>query len=235
LKFKLLIAAVSLTTASAQSVSGVVPGEKATVGSRILEANTNFVAAKTSTATVTIQDTLWYYVNKHVYRNTATNAQSFYTYKVAPTYTNANSINSGGAVFLKPSGALGVAVSGAEGIVIKKAGSPTTNVPVTLYLFNVNAGLPVGAAVTSCTTSISSTTVGNYVGCDFATPTVVVGDYAIVMKNTSANPLDTISLFMNNARTSTANISPAAPEQKFGAAKVNTSVVLSQFVPKVTP
>jgi hypothetical protein len=214
-----LIAAAALTSATAQNVRPIAKlSEPANVAARNFEPTTitnlptnSEVAAKTS-ATVIVTDTNWYFVNKHEYRNTATNANSFYTYKIAPTYTG-NSINSGGAYFAQTGNMI---VGGAEGIVIRQATAPSANVPVGLYLFNALGGMPTGNALASCTTAINSTTIGNYVGCNFSSTVLVTGDFAIIIKNVSSNPLDSIRLFMNNARTMTANISPAAPEQKFG-------------------
>lgn len=209
-----MIAAAAFSSAFAQNSNIIaVPGEKTAFERKLVFDNgPEFVAAKSTAANVIVQDTNWYVVDKHTYRNTAANAGSFYTYKVAATYTG-NSINSGGAVFINGGNMI---VSGAEGIVIRQATAPSTAVPVRLYVFNVTAGFPSGAALASCTTAIASTTIGNYVGCNFASTVLVTGDFAIVMKNVSANPNDTIRLFMNNARTATANISPSAPEQKYG-------------------
>jgi hypothetical protein len=209
-----LIAAAALTTASAQKSNiFVTPGEKTLVEHKLaFNSGPEFVAAKSSNANAIVQDTNWYVVNKHTYRNTATNANSYYTIKTAPSYTG-NTINSGGALFANNGNMI---VSGAEGIVIRQASSPSPAVPVRFYVFNVMAGMPTGAALATCTSAIASSTIGNYIGCNFASTVLVTGDFAIIMKNVSANNLDTIRLFMNNARTATAAISPAGPEQMFG-------------------
>ncbi len=214
-----LIAVAALTSATAQNARPYAKvSESAGFAARNFEPTTvtnlptqSDVAAKTS-ATVIVTDTNWYFVNKHEYRNTPTNANSFYTYKIAPTYTG-NSINSGGAYFAQTGM---MVVGGAEAIVIKQASAPSPAVPVGLYLFNALGGLPTGNALASCTTAISTSTIGNYVGCNFSSTVLVTGDFAIICKNVSSNPLDSIRLFINNARTTTANISPAAPEQKYG-------------------
>lgn len=216
-----MIALAALTSATAQNAR---PHAKVSESANVAARNMNMynneptnlpvqsdVAAKTS-ATVIVTDTNWYFVNKHEYRNTSTNANSYYTYKIAPTYTG-NSINSGGAYFAQTGVMI---VGGAEAICIRQASAPSPAVPVGLYLFNATAGFPTGSALASCTTAISSSTIGNYVGCNFSSTVMVNGDFAIIAKNVSTNPADSIRLFMNNARTATANISPAGPEQKFG-------------------
>lgn len=206
----LLAAAAMTTIGTAQKLSYEV-GEKSPIASRVIESNGPSFTAKTN-ANAIVQDTLWYFFNKHFYRNTPTAANSFYTFNNANTYTATNAINAGGAVFLNPS--TGVAVSGLEAVVAKSkyAGGASASIPVTLYLFNVNAGLPTGPAVASCTTAVTST-LGSFIGCNFTTPTVVVGDYAVVMRNTSSLSQDTIKMFMNNARTTT---SSATAAEKFG-------------------
>ncbi len=209
-----LIAAAVLTTASAQNSRAVTTlADKATAGGRVIESNNGpeLVAGK-SAANAIVQDTNWYFINKHQYRNTTTNANSFYTIKVPPI-TGTASINSGGALFAQ-SGSM--VVSGAEGIFMKHPSSPSASVPITFHVFNVVAGMPTGASLGNCTTSIASSTIGNYVGCNFSSTVLVMGDFAIIAKNTSTNPADTLRMFMNNARTSTAAISPAAPEQMYG-------------------
>jgi hypothetical protein len=210
-----LIAIAALTSATAQNARPYsIPGEKSAF-ERKLEFNTGpeFLAGKATAVSLPVQDTNWYVVDKHTYRNTSTNANSFYTYKIAPTYTG-NSINSGGALFQQTGNML---VGGAEGIVIRQSTSPSTAVPVAFYLFNAVAGMPSGAALATCTTAIASSTIGNYVGCNFSSTVLVTGDFCIIMKNGSANPLDSIRLFMNNARTATAQITPGpGTEQKYG-------------------
>jgi hypothetical protein len=205
-----LIAAAAMTTiGSAQKLSAEA-GEMAPV-SRILESNNGPSFAAKTNANAIVTDTLWYFFNKHSYRNTPANANSFYTFKNAPTYTATNAINSGGAVFLNPGG--NVLVSGAEAIVLRQSNAPSTPVPVQLSLWNVTAGLPTGAAVASCTAGVSTSTSGVFIGCNFSAPQLVVGDYAIVMRNLSTNNADTIRMFMNNARTGT---SSATSAEKFG-------------------
>lgn len=204
------MAVAAITTASAQKPANVPAGEMAQAVRNIPVQNGPTYVAKSAAANLVITDTLWYYVNKHNYRNTAANAASFYTFKNAFSYTATNAINSGGSVFENTGN---IIVSGAEAIVIKNAGSPSPSVAVGLYLFNVSAGFPTGAPVATCQSAIASTTIGNYIGCNFSSPQLITGDYAIIMKNISSTPGDTIRMFMNNARTAT---STASAEQKYG-------------------
>lgn len=159
-------------------------------------------------ASATVVDTLWYFYNKHFYRNPA--STGFFTLKNAATYTSATSINAGGGVFQNSGTML---VTGAEAVVARQASSPSATVDVGLFLYNVTGGIPTGAPLASVTAVITGTG-GSFIGADFPLPVVVTGDYAIMMKNVSTTPGDTIRMFINNALNSTSTSTVTA--RKYG-------------------
>ena len=166
-------------------------------------------------ATASINDTLHYFYNKHYYRNiangtpTSPNTQ-FYT--LSAPYPGALSISHCGSIFLNSSS---LTVNGLEGIVYKNTSAPSQNVPVKLYLCNLNAlNLPIFPPLDSITTNVPNTPNGGiWVGGNFTTPIVMNGKFAVLFKNASTNPLDTIRLFINNASTPTSTV-PIA--QRYG-------------------
>ena len=87
--------------------------------------------------------------------------------------------------------------------------------PVKLYLCNLNAlNLPIFPPLDSITTNVPNTPNGGiWVGGNFTTPIVMNGKFAVLFKNASTNPLDTIRLFINNASTPTSTV-PIA--QRYG-------------------
>jgi hypothetical protein len=175
---------------------------------------TNHYQSKVASATVV--DTLWYFYNKHFYRNPA--STGFFTLKNAASYTSTSVVEAGGAVF-KNTGT--VLVSGAEAVVSRQASSPSASVNVGLFLYNVSGGIPTGAPVASLTTVITGTG-GSFIGGNFTLPVTVSGDFAILMKNVSTVVGDTIRLFINNALT-------AASTSTNNAAKYGEGLGVVQF------
>jgi hypothetical protein len=163
-----------------------------------------------------INDTLHYFFSKHYYKNSTTPASapanlSFYTIK--SPYTSTLNIDHCGAIFLNSSN---ITVHGLTGLVMKNPGSPSTSVPVKLYLCNVNAFfLPVMPPLDSVLTSVSVSTAGVWAGGTFTAPINISGNFAVLFnKGNTASPSDTVRLFLNNALTATATSSPA--NQRFG-------------------
>lgn len=170
---------------------------------------------KEKIATANINDTLHYFYNKHYYRNIANGSPTspntqFYTLFVP--YTGAGIITHCGAVFLNSSS---ISIKGLEGIVFKNTNAVSQNVPVKLYLCNVNlSNLPIFPPLDSVLTSVPNTPNGGiWVGANFANPITVTGKFAVLFKNASTNPLDTIRLFINNASTPSSTV-PIA--QRYG-------------------
>lgn len=156
-------------------------------------------------------DTLEYFFNKHYFRNpTAANANLNFLSLNQP-YNGTISITHCGGIFLNTNT---ITVHGLEGIVIKNATAPTPSVPVRLYLCALNgANMPILPALDSVQTSVSSTTIGVWVGGNFINPITVTGNFAVLYRNVSTNPNDTIRLFLNNACTPSSTFTPA---RKFG-------------------
>lgn len=217
-KLLLLGSAVFAFTASVNAQSNFVVETTGPIAKYAPEGSNTSIQAKVASANIV--DTLWYFYNKHFYRNPA--STGFYTLKNAPSYTSTTAATQGGAVF-KNSGT--IAVTGAEGVVIKQASSPSASVSVGLFLYNVVAGIPSGAPVASVVTTVTNTTQGEFIGGNFAVPAIVTGDYAILMQNVSTNPLDTVRLFINNALQASATSTNNAAKygEGFGVIRVGTS------------
>ncbi len=202
-----LLAATFALTGTAQKME-LQAGESLPV-TRVSNIETTYGASNKVSSAV-ISDTLWYFFNKHFFRNTPPTNGSFPTFKNAATYTNTNFPQRWGAVFLN-SGP--VAVTGAEMLTFAQASSPSSSVNVGLYLYNVVGGVPSGAPVNSCIASVPQATSGSNYGCDFTLPSLVSGDYAIIAKNISSVVGDTIRVFFTNAKQFT---STATSSEKFG-------------------
>jgi hypothetical protein len=222
-----LLALAAISTVSAQE-----PATKGLFSGVYESAPTPFTmnsASKSSTAVVAVVDTINYFFNKNYYKNTTANKLSFWTFSVTPSgsYTSATHYVSGGAVFLNHGGPQ--AIFGAQGIVLRQASSPSPMVPVLFSLYNVTGGLPSGAALSTFTAGVSTSTAGVWIGGTFPTSVVVTGDYCITMQNASTNTLDVISIFLNNASTPT---STAPVNERYGEGlgligKQNGTYVLS--------
>lgn len=156
------------------------------------------------TSAVTIGDTLWYFYNKHVYRNAA--STGFYTFK-SP---NTSGVTHFGSIFKNTNPNL--AVTGLECIASVQAGSPTGSLTVRMYLTNVVAGIPTFPALDSVSAVVTSTA-GNFYGANFTVPNFVTGDYAVLYKCIPTVAGDTLKVWMNNANTPT---STAAAATKYG-------------------
>jgi len=153
-----------------------------------------------------VQDTLWYHLNKHVYRNQSYGG--FYVLKAPSPSTFA--VTHFGAKFIKSSPEP-LVISGLEMLASRVGSSPSPSVPVTIILCNLDANgnfvLPgIDSVSALVATTFPSVTV---VSGNFAQPKIVTGNFAIVYRNASTNPQDTIRAWMNNAltaaSTSTAN------------------------------
>lgn len=203
-----LMAAAAITSASAQDFQTQLGGtEKGTNNRPVSTENTQLNKA---TANVPVVDTLDYFFLKHFLRNAPPNNGSFSTIKNAPTYTNTNSGARWGAMF-QNSGSL--VVYGAEVLSFAQANAPSGTVNVQFGVYNVTAGVPAGAPLATFTTGIPTGTAGSYYGGNFTNSVIVTGDYAIMVKNISANNADTIRIFLTNANTAT---STAVQNQRFG-------------------
>lgn len=159
------------------------------------------------TSAVMVQDTLWYTLNKHIYRNQSFGG--FFTVK-AP-YPNATlQLSHFGAKFLNNAP---VTITGLEMAAQRQASSPSASVPVRIYLCNVNS-MTGGAqfpAIDSVQAVLTGTSI-QFVGGNFAQPKVVSGNFAVVYRNISTVSGDTIRAWMNNAGTSSFSV----PARQYG-------------------
>src|SRR5207253_893658 len=85
-------------------------------------------------STVLIPDTLWYFFNKHSYKNAP--STGFYTFN-SP---NTSGVTHFGSRFLNTGT---ITVTGLECVASKNASSPSASVTIRIYLANVTAGQPV--------------------------------------------------------------------------------------------
>ena len=82
-----------------------------------------------------------------------------------------------------------------------------------MYLCNVASSLPVFPPIDSLDVAVATTSVGSFLGADFANPHTVTGDYAVLFKCVPAAVGDSVKLFMTNAMTAT---SSAVASAKYG-------------------
>lgn len=207
----LLIAAVSM---NAQSNLVAEPAGPLTKQATI-EAE-NAIAAKSSA--LTMGDTLWYFFNKHFYRNAA--GTGFFTFK-SPNTSGASHF---GARFNNSNPNL--AVTGLECVASRQAGSPTASLTVRMYLCNVVAGLPTLPPLDSVLAVVSSTA-GNFYGGNFLTPKFVTGDFAVLYRFIQTTPGDTLRVWMNNANTaaSTTTLTASKYGESYGYVGLGASFI----------
>jgi hypothetical protein len=184
-------------------------------GTATLLKDRSFVAKASNsgekTANISITDTLYYTMNKHFYRNTAANATNYFIYP-SPFTTSTISLTHFGAMFQNTGN---LTINGLEAMMSRKASSTNTSIPVHVILYNVVAGNIVLPAIDSISGVING--INNFfIGDDFTVPKVVTGDYAVLYRNASTNPGDTIMAWSNNA-CDPASTNPAhTPAMKFG-------------------
>ncbi len=146
------------------------------------------------TSSANIADTLWYFFNKTYYKNPS---GSYYTFALSTTGTL---VTHAGSRF-QNSGNL--AVAGLEGL-FSKATTASSLVTAHVILCNVSAGQPVLPGIDSVSIVLTATnTSGYFYGANFTTPKFVAGDYAVVVRNGSTNPNDTLKVWMTNGLTTT--------------------------------
>ena len=145
--------------------------------SKKIESSNNNSSAKS--AAVSVTDTLFYFFNKHFYRNLPT-AQSFSTLK-SPYQVSGTIINEFGSSFLNgPSATTGASVTISGGYILasRNSVSTATAVPVRVYLYNATPlGLPTNK-IDSVMTVVTSTG-GNFVNFTFPQPKTVTGSFFI--------------------------------------------------------
>ena len=131
--------------------------------------NTNVSNEKANV--ITTGDTLWYFFNKHFYRNLA--ATNFYIFP-SP---NTSLVTHFGSRFNNTNPNL--AVTGLEALASRSVSAPSASVTIRMYLCNVVAGLPVWPGVDSISAVVTGTA-GTFIGGDFVTPKFMTGDFAVI-------------------------------------------------------
>lgn len=150
--------------------------------------------ASAKIAAIGTNDTLWYFYNKHHYRNNP--AIGFSAFK-SPYPSATNTLSIFASTFLSAST---VTVNGAYVLLSRQATSTSTAVPVKIYLYNVSATNVPTTKVDSGLAVVTGTA-GSFAGAMFTQPHAMT-NYAIGFTNASLTT-DTIKPYMNNASAST--------------------------------
>lgn len=223
---KLLLSAASIATLTSSAQNLKVDGTSTLETKKLtrIEAPSTAIAGKVSSATVI--DTLGYFFNKHYYRNASPGNLSFITVKNAAIVTGSAQIAGFGGIY-KNTGNL--AVTGAEAVLSRQANATSTSVPVGLYLYNAPSGTISGAPIASVQVAVTGTS-AVFAGANFLTPAIVSGDYAIVAKNISTVPQDTIRLWINNALTPASSSTNNAAKYGESLGVVGVGTVANTFI-----
>jgi hypothetical protein len=199
-----------LTTASLLALFGAANAQNAKLSAESAPAISKKAVQPASmqaskTSSVAIGDTLWYFFNKHFYRNPS--GTGYFTVK-SPYQSSAVTLTHFGCRFLNTGSLM---VNGLEAVVSRHSASSSASVTVNVILCNVVGGQPVLPGVDSISAVLTGTA-ATFVGGDFTVPKVMTGDFAVVYR--CASPAgDTIRAWMNNAAPATATV-PVA--QRYG-------------------
>ncbi len=220
---KLLLSAAALTTLLSTAQNLKVDGISTIETKKLTRVEAPSANAANKVSSAAVVDTLGYFFNKHYYRNPSPSNLSFITVKNAAVVTGSTEIAGFGGIY-KNSGNL--AVTGAEAVISRQANATSTSVPVGLFLYNAPSGTISGAPIASVQVAATGTA-PIFAGGNFATPAIVTGDYAIIAKNISAAPQDTIRLWINNALTpaSSSTNNAAKYGEGFGVVGVGTPMI----------
>jgi hypothetical protein len=174
------------------------------------------INANAKTSVASIGDTLWYFLNKHNYRNAP--STGFYTFP-SP---NTSFVTHFGSNFTNTSPNL--AVIGLEAVCSRSNTSPSPSVTVRMYLTNVVSGLPVFPAIDSIS-AVCSGTAATFIGGNFTTPHFVSGDFAVLYRCASTVAGDVVKVWLNNANdaTSTTTVAGCKYGEGFGYLRASSS------------
>lgn len=168
-------------------------------------------------------DTLRYFLNKHYYRNPSSGSpapNTQYFTLLNPYPNNALVISHAGSVFKNNSP---ITVTGLEGIVTRRNNAVSQTIPMKLYICNVNASnLPIFPPLDSVIAISTATNNGAWLGANFTTPLNINGNFAVLFRNATTTPGDTLGLFINNACTPTSTCTAARKYgESLGVLRVN--------------
>jgi hypothetical protein len=173
--------------------------------------------AQDTCARTLIIDTLHYYFNKYYFKTGQTTYSNFPFYKSAcSTVTNVTHV---GSKFENADNTL--TVTGVEACAAKPMVAANLKIPIRMYLCNLtSAGLPQFPPIDSISTEVNSSHVGKpgVVGGNFATPHVMAGDFAVLLRNMSQVSGDTVYLLRTAGLTPTFVGTPAGwtSQHKYG-------------------
>lgn len=153
------------------------------------------------TAAIGVNDTLWYFYNKYLYRNAT--SPGFSAFK-SPYQATGLTLNGFASSFLSTNT---VTVKGAYVLLSRQATSTSASVPVKIYLYNVDATYKPTTKVDSGLAVVTGTA-GTFAGALFTTPRIMT-NYAIGF-SCGSTTTDTIKPYMNNAYSVTSTITPTA-------------------------
>ncbi|MES2680535.1 MAG: T9SS type A sorting domain-containing protein [Bacteroidota bacterium] len=171
---------------------------------------TSLPALKTTTLTQT--DTLWYFYNKHKFKNTAAN-QGFYTVQLSTGTTTNGDFVEYGSSFLNTTANSSVTVSEVIILLSRQANSPSASIPVRVYLYKATAlGLPT-TKVDSVMINVSNTN-GTFNIATFASPKTIAGSFFVSYRTMATNTADTLLAWVSSGSTSGNTSSPV--NERFG-------------------
>ncbi len=199
-KLLLSIGSFAVLTSTLMAQNTQLVTEQMSLTSKQLTMSESNYPSVAKTAAVGTNDTLWYFYNKHIYRNNP--AVGFGTYK-SPYPSATLVLNNPSSSFISTNT---VTVNGAYVLLARQASSTHTSVPVKIYLYSVDATYKPVAKIDSGLAVVTGTA-GTFAGAMFTAPKVMT-NYAIGF-NVDYGPTglgDTIRPFMNNAAAPTSTL-----------------------------
>jgi len=167
--------------------------------------------SQSKTASINVDDTLWYFYNKQRFINTPAN-QGFYTIQGSVGTTTDGDLIEFGSSFLNVGTNSPITVKGAFLLLSKQANSTSPAIPVRVYLYNASASGAPTNKIDSVNISVSNTN-GNFNYAAFTNPKTVTGSFFISYKIITQTVTDTLLAWVTSASTQT---SSATASEKFG-------------------
>lgn len=153
----------------------------------------NLSAQAQSTNTAVVVDTLHYYFNKYFFKTGELNYANYPVYRDPSPYCKNAVVTHIGSRF--DNAANNLTITGIEAFVQMPTTTGKPKYPVHMYLCNLNAqGMPILPPIDSVVCELNAY-YKNYpkiMGGDFATPQVVTGDFAVLLRNMSDFCSDTV-------------------------------------------
>ncbi|MBS1652685.1 MAG: T9SS type A sorting domain-containing protein [Bacteroidetes bacterium] len=204
MKIKFTLAALLLLSLKQQAQINGIKVEPA--GELDMSTMHGAVNSNQKTMTGSISDTLYYFFNKHHFRNTPA-MQGFYTVK-SPAPTSTLNLAEFGASFLNGTvvNNTPVTLNAVRFVASRQANSVSSSIPVRVYVYNANpAGLP-GAKVDSAMAVVTNTG-GAFYTATFITPKTFTNSFFVSYKPMPSNPADTLKAWITNSSVGTTTAS----------------------------